>query len=156
VIVAAAEYDTFVFDRISQQTRTDTKAADKAFFARHPERDFAKQPLTAKDADLIKEWKQLSAQSGTPLIPKELTDDQKARYLYLCHHEGDGGAIQILSGSLTDKRAKALLKDNVPNDDKRNALVKEHGSESTAYIQWLWNYIDNHIQPSGFRKTWQS
>jgi hypothetical protein len=156
-IVAAAEYDKLVFDQVSKKTTQDLKAVDQVFFASHPERDFAKQPLSAKDADLIKEWKHLcGAKSGKPLIPKDLTDDQKARYLYLGHHEGEAGAIQVLSGSLTDDRAKVLLNANVPDETKRNALVKEHGGQSKAYIQWLWSYIDNHIQPSGFRKTWQS
>lgn len=157
-IVAAAEYDKFTFDRVSRETVKDVKAVDSVFFARHSTRDFVKQPLNgAKDAELIKEWKELSrSQPGKPLVPKDLTDDQKARYLYLCHHEGESGAIQFLSGSLTDARAQQLLKYNVPDQSKQDALVKEHGSLSKAYIQWLWSYIDSHIQPSGFRKTWRS
>ncbi|MFL5359087.1 hypothetical protein [Archangium sp.] len=154
-IVAAAEYDKSVFDRINKQTLVDTQEVDQTFFARHPERDFAKQPLsTKKDAALINEWTQIrNTQPGKPLIPKDLTEDQKARYLYLCHHEGETGAIRFLSGTLTDGQAKPLLEANVPEENRRSALVKEHGSVSKAYIQWLWSYIDQHIQPSGFRRS---
>jgi hypothetical protein len=152
-IVAGAEYDKSVFDRISRQTTTDVKEVDRVFFSRHPERDFTKQPLGAKDTELIKEWKQLcNTQQGKPLVPKDLTDDQKARYLYLCHHEGEKGAIRILNGTLTDAQAEGLIVPNVPDKTRRDALVKEHGSVSKAYISWLWSYIDANIQPSGFRK----
>jgi hypothetical protein len=152
-IVAAAEYDQSVFDKLFEHTTRETSEVDRVFFSKHPERDFSKKPLGGRDdAELVQEWTQLfNAQPGKPLISRGLSNDQKARYLYLCHHEGDQGAIQVLTGSLKDGRAAGLLKANVPDTSRREALIKEHGGVSKAYIQWLWSYIDQHIQPSGFR-----
>src|SRR5262249_45672083 len=50
------------------------------------------------------------------LIPGNLTEDQKARYLYLVHHEGETGAEQMLNRTLSNDRAEELLKANVPNE----------------------------------------
>jgi hypothetical protein len=155
-IVAAAEYDSSVLDAVSQEKKSEPGAADRELAALHPERDFAQDPLDPKDladAELIKEWKELDAASGTPLIPAGLTDDEKAKFLYLCHHEGEAGAIQFLDGSLTDSRAAVLLSYNVDDPDKRAALIAEHGgSESAAYKAWLQDYIDATIVPDNFRK----
>ena len=91
--------------------------------------------------------------AGNPLIPEGLSDDEKAKYLYICHHEGEEGAIQFLSGTLTDARAAGLLEDNVKDADARAALVAAHGgSESAAYKAWLEGYVDDRIVPDKFRK----
>jgi LysM repeat protein len=86
------------------------------------------------------------------LVPATATDDEKAKLMYLAHHEGSAGAIAVLNETLTDARAKVLLADNV-GEKAREALVKEHGSEAKAYIAWLNGYIDDHIQPDRFRKS---
>ncbi|MGL4437203.1 MAG: hypothetical protein ACRCVM_15280 [Giesbergeria sp.] len=98
---------------------------------------------------------QLSARTnndGTPLVPANLTADQKARYIYLVHHEGAGGAVQILKGTLTDARAEDLLKVHVSDAAKRQAMIDAHeGSAAMAYSAYLWQYIDQRITPSNFR-----
>jgi LysM repeat protein len=86
------------------------------------------------------------------LVPAGATDDEKARLMYLAHHEGSAGAVAVLNGTLGDERAKLLLSQNV-GEKTREALVKEHGSEAKAYIAWLNAYIDAHIQPERFRKA---
>lgn len=154
-IVAAAEYDQSVLDAVMQETKKDPAQADQELSSRHPDRDFAADPLDPKDpADkpLIDEWKEIYESSGTSLVPPGISDDERARYLYLCHHEGETGAIRFLDGSLTDAQAHPLFLANVPDAGKRAALVAEHGSESAAYQAWLWEYIDDHIQPEEFRK----
>ena len=154
-IVAAAEYDQSVLDAVSQETKKDPAHADEELASRHPDRDFAKDPLDPRDpADkpLIEEWKEINGSSGAPLVPPGLSDDERAKYLYLCHHEGETGAIRFLDGSLTDAQAHPLFLANVPDADKRAALVAEHGSESAAYQAWLWDYIDDHIEPEEFRQ----
>jgi len=88
---------------------------------------------------------------GKPLIPENLGDDEKAKYLYLGHHEGEEGARQVLTGTLTNERAADLLESNVPNEATRNRLIQSAGSESAAYRAWLWKYIDNRVKPSRFR-----
>jgi hypothetical protein len=89
---------------------------------------------------------------GNLLIPEGLSDDEKAKYLYICHHEGEAGAIEFLSGTLSDARAAVLLEQNVLDADDRAALVAAHGgSESAAYKAWLEGYVDDRIVPDKFR-----
>lgn len=152
-IVAAAEYDKYALQQLRQKGSVDTQLVDKIFFARHPERDFSKKRLGPKEKELVTEWNQIySEHPGKSPLPKDLTVDQTARYLYLCHHEGPDGALLILNGSLTDAQAQALIVPNVPEKSRRDALIAKYGSTSKAYIGWLWSYIDEHIQPSGFRQ----
>lgn len=98
---------------------------------------------------------QLSARTkddGTPLVPANLTADQKAQYIYLVHHEGAGGAAQILKGTLTDTRAEGLLKNHVADADKRQAMIEAaDGSAAKAYTDYLWKYIEQRIVPANFR-----
>jgi LysM repeat protein len=86
------------------------------------------------------------------LVPADATDDEKARLMYLAHHEGAGGAVAFLEETLTDERAKVLLDQNV-GATERETLVEEHGSEAKAYIAWLNGYMDRQIQPQRFRRT---
>ncbi len=89
---------------------------------------------------------------GTPLVPAHLTAGQKARYIYLVHHEGASGAVQILKGTLTDTRAEGLLKNHVTDANMRQVMIDAHdGSAAKAYTTYLWQYIDQRITPSNFR-----
>ena len=98
---------------------------------------------------------QLSARTqddGTPLVPADLPADQKAQYIYLVHHEGAGGAAQILKGTLTDARAEGLLQNHVADADKRQSMIDAHeGSAAKAYTAYLWQYIEQRIVPANFR-----
>jgi len=154
-IVAAAEYDKSVLAVVSQETKSDPSAADRELAARHPDRDFAAQPLDPHapgDRELIKEWKEIAASGGAPLVPPGLTNDQMAHYLYLCHHEGQTGAEQVLGGTLTDAEAQPRFVANVPKEQQAAALAAHGGSQSAAYQAWLWDYIDDHIEPEEFRQ----
>ena len=98
---------------------------------------------------------QLSARTkddGTPVVPADLPADQKAQYIYLVHHEGAGGAAQILKGTLTDARAEVLLQNHVADADKRQSMIDAHdGSAAKAYTAYLWQYIEQRIVPANFR-----
>jgi hypothetical protein len=91
------------------------------------------------------------AQSEPWLFPQDMTDTQKAHYLYLAHHEGGRGASDILNRTLGDSRASVLLANNVPNQEKRDALLARHGSPSAAYQAWIREYLDERVQPDRFR-----
>ena len=86
------------------------------------------------------------------LVPREMTDRQRAQYLYLVHHEGGEGAGQILSHTLGDSRALVLLASNVPDPAAREALLVRHGSPAAAYQAWIRDYLERRIQPDRFRE----
>jgi len=90
--------------------------------------------------------------NGTSIIPANLTEDETAKYIYLGHHEGYGGASQLLMGTLSDKRAVSLLGGHVTDEVSRNRLIEaSNNSAAEAYKSYLWKYIDNKIQPARFR-----
>jgi hypothetical protein len=84
-------------------------------------------------------------------IPAAVTDVERAHYLYLCHHEGFAGAQAILSATLSDAAAAPLLQIHVRDRATREALVREHGGESAAYQAYLWDYIEDRVQPDRYR-----
>lgn len=85
------------------------------------------------------------------LMPANVDSDEKAKYMYLAHHEGVRGAERVLNGTLTDTAAKGLIEDNIPDQGKRDVLIKQHGGEAKAYMTWLDSYIKDRIQPDRFR-----
>lgn len=76
------------------------------------------------------------------------TDDRKAWFMYLAHHEGLGGA----SGFLQSTRTYSLIDlERQVGSAKSAALVARHGDANAAYRAWLKGYIDEKIQPGRFR-----
>lgn len=93
----------------------------------------------------------VSALQKQGVIPRNLTPTQKAQYAYLAHHEGQGGASQILRNTLTDARARKLLPIQV-GKAKANQLIAAHGGDAAAaYKDWLNGYIQKNIQPDRYR-----
>ena len=88
-------------------------------------------------------------------IPAGAEDQDLARYLYIGHHEGLGGARQILppageSPSLSDSRAQQLFDANA-NDRTQQKYLQQNGNDvSQAYIAWLNDYIDYAVNPGDF------
>lgn len=76
-------------------------------------------------------------------------DDEKARFAYLAHHEGAGGARDFLKGTLAEARAERLLRVNAGS--KASSLRNQHGSWRSAYVAFLNAYIDRKIRPERFR-----
>jgi hypothetical protein len=79
-----------------------------------------------------------------------LSDDQKARMMYLAHHEGPQGAVDVLKGNLSNDRAQKLLSANV-GSERRADLIAEHGSAAKAYTTWIHGYTNKNIDPDKFR-----
>lgn len=84
------------------------------------------------------------------LIPEQLGDDDRVRYMYLAHHEGLRGAEDFLA-----ERNTHSIDDLAAQAGKKRAvqLVAEAGGDAArAYRNWLNAYIDEKIQPERFRR----
>jgi peptidoglycan hydrolase-like protein with peptidoglycan-binding domain len=71
------------------------------------------------------------------LLPANVTDDQRARYMYYAHHEGLAGAVRLLTDSRTAteggaRQALALRLGARPAAE----LAREHGSYRAAFRVW--------------------
>ncbi|SEI01823.1 Putative peptidoglycan binding domain-containing protein [Methylobacterium sp. 275MFSha3.1] len=92
----------------------------------------------------------LNALIKTGIVADEIGDDEKARFIYLAHHEGLGGAQAFLKGtkvySFSDFATQV-------GQSKAQALVNAaNGNTTLAYRTWLNGYLDRNIQPSRYRK----
>ena len=72
------------------------------------------------------------------LLPANLTDDQRARYMYYAHHEGLGGAARLLTDSrtATEAQARGVLELRLGARGAA-ALARQHeGSYREAFRVW--------------------
>jgi peptidoglycan hydrolase-like protein with peptidoglycan-binding domain len=71
------------------------------------------------------------------LVPADVTDDARARYMYYAHHEGLAGAVRLLTDSrdATEDEARSAL---VRGRGQRAAaaLMRQHGSYAAAFGVW--------------------
>ena len=76
----------------------------------------------------------LAALDRNGLLPKNLSDDEKAKYMYFAHHEGFAGAARHLTDSRTASAdaAKQVLTLNL-GAKKTEALKAQYGSYNEAY-----------------------
>lgn len=86
------------------------------------------------------------------VISESISDDERAYYAYLAHHDGAGGAVQIINGTMPEEVAQQRLNVNVGITRASN-LVEQHGSAREAYRQWILNYTSQRINPSNFRSA---
>jgi len=82
-------------------------------------------------------------------LPAAIDDDERARYMYLAHHEGVGGAIGFLSG--TRRYSRRNLVGQVGETMADGLIAASGGDASRAYRAWLQGYIDRKIVPARFR-----
>ncbi|WP_293864469.1 peptidoglycan-binding domain-containing protein [uncultured Alsobacter sp.] len=91
----------------------------------------------------------LDALVAAGLVEDGLGDDERARFIYLAHHEGLAGAKAFLTN-----RASYSYSDVVRQvgKDKAKVIVDKAGGDTTAaYRSWLEAYMDEKIRPSDFR-----
>ncbi|HEY0170039.1 MAG TPA: peptidoglycan-binding protein [Pyrinomonadaceae bacterium] len=71
------------------------------------------------------------------LLPANMTDDQRARYMYYAHHEGLAGAVRLLTDSrtATEDGARSALALRL-GARPAAALAREHGSYRAAFRVW--------------------
>lgn len=92
--------------------------------------------------------KQLRA-SGA--LPSNATDQQAARAIYLAHHDGVAGAIDLVNGehaSLVGKRLDRVFEQNVPRGRQQSYLDRAQGSKRDAYALWISDYLNKAMGKS--------
>ncbi|WP_020415427.1 hypothetical protein [Microbulbifer variabilis] len=93
----------------------------------------------------------LKALDRKGLTPQTLSDDEKARLMYLAHHEGPTGALKFLM----QDNSSSIRKFNAQVGRRRAAdlVRKARGNVALAYRNWLNDYMDKKIQPEKFRAS---
>lgn len=82
-----------------------------------------------------------------------LAPEDLAKVIYLMHHEGAGGAVAALKGTLSTRRAKTNLKSNVTSKLAAALISRFDGNdkEVKAYTYWLYELlIDKKINVAHF------
>ncbi|MCP4937129.1 MAG: hypothetical protein GY927_23710 [bacterium] len=84
-------------------------------------------------------------------VSPDLGDDERARFMYLAHHEGLNGAQKFLindNSSSMSKFAKQV------GATRAQQLTNAAGGDvALAYRRWLNGYMDKKIQPQKFRRS---
>jgi hypothetical protein len=91
----------------------------------------------------------LRALGDAGLIPEGIGDDDKARYMYLAHHEGPSGArlyLQHQNSASVDKFAA-----QVGASQAGKLTAAAGGDVALAYRRWFDGYMDENIRPAKFR-----
>ncbi|HEV2861557.1 MAG TPA: peptidoglycan-binding protein [Pyrinomonadaceae bacterium] len=80
----------------------------------------------------------LRSLEGYGLLPENLTDDQRARYMYYAHHEGLAGAVRLLTDSrnVTEDAARRALTLGLNSRTAAAARARQHGSYAAAFRVW--------------------
>ncbi len=103
--------------------------------------------LAAADYGLLN----LNALVKDGLVDEDVGDDDKARFIYIAHHEGLGGAEGFLKGTKTYTFSD--LAKQVGGAAAQTFVDAAGGDTTRAYHNWLDGYVDKHIQPSKFRRS---
>lgn len=108
-------------------------------------------PEYSIDAGAVYAIKNLDTMSRMGVDSRSLPSEDLAKLMYMAHHEGAGGAIKVIKGTLTEDRAKVLLPAQMPGEKKRKALLERFGGNyKKAYIHWLYSYTDSMINVLDF------
>ncbi|MET0622014.1 MAG: peptidoglycan-binding protein [Pyrinomonadaceae bacterium] len=86
------------------------------------------------------------------LLPANMTDDQRARYMYYAHHEGLAGAVRLLTDSrgVTEDAARRALEMGLNSRTAAAARMRRHGSYAAAFGAWTEDRA-RRLFPSQFR-----
>jgi LysM repeat protein len=91
----------------------------------------------------------LSALRASGHIPADASPAAIAKYAYIAHHEGLGGARGFLTGDMSYLRA-GTFEANVPARQRDDYLGAAGGDQGNAYRNWLSDYIDRNIDVTRF------
>ncbi|MET0649316.1 MAG: peptidoglycan-binding protein [Pyrinomonadaceae bacterium] len=72
------------------------------------------------------------------VLPANMTDDDRARYMYYAHHEGFAGAVRLLTDSrgVTEDAARSALTLGLNSRTAAAARARQHGSYAAAFRVW--------------------
>jgi hypothetical protein len=85
------------------------------------------------------------------VLPARLSDDQRAWFVYLCHHEGPSEAVAFLDGSRRYLAADLAFQLGAAEAERR--LAGHGGDANAAYRAWLADYMDRMVVPARFRRA---
>jgi hypothetical protein len=103
------------------------------------------------DTRILRSLERQTQADGTPLIPRNLTDTDRAHLLYIGHHEGEAGARAVLTGEVSEDRARnTLMRQNMSRAQQTAYLAQNDGNAGRAYTQWLWDYTRTRVDPARF------
>ena len=107
-------------------------------------------PEMSIDTGALYAVKNLETMKRLGVDATSLPSDEKAKVMYIAHHEGAGGAVAVIKGTLTEERAKKLFVDNVPAGKQKDYLERFNGSYKNAYVHFLLTYTDSKISVTNF------
>jgi LysM repeat protein len=91
----------------------------------------------------------LSALRASGHIAADASPAAIAKYAYIAHHEGLGGARGFLTGDMSYLRP-GTFEANVPARQRDAYLGASGGNQGNAYRNWLSDYIDRNIDVTRF------
>jgi murein DD-endopeptidase MepM/ murein hydrolase activator NlpD len=94
-------------------------------------------------------------ETNTGLAVKSLSPEDKAKFAYFLHHEGEYGARRVLGlteESLTERQWKHRLSKQLGDDEEAVEKVMEQYDDNAqeAYKGWLFSYTDTKINVNHF------
>jgi peptidoglycan hydrolase-like protein with peptidoglycan-binding domain len=92
----------------------------------------------------------LTGLQSAGLLDAGATDDDRAKRMYLAHHEGLAGAQGFLNGTRAYTRHELARQ---VGGQAADDLIAAHGGADKAYRLWLTGYMDQKIAPSRFRRS---
>jgi hypothetical protein len=94
----------------------------------------------------------LKGADGNPLLPRNMTDDQKAFYMYIGHHDGSPGASQVLLGTMPSSEVDLRIEQNMtPRAQERYIKGSSLDARRQGYRQWLFDYASAKVRPERYR-----
>jgi LysM repeat protein len=97
----------------------------------------------------------LSALRASGHIVADASPAAIAKYAYIAHHEGLGGARGFLTGDMAYLRP-GTFEANVPARQRDDYLGASGGDQRNAYRNWLSDYIDRNIDVTRFMNDAQA
>lgn len=82
-------------------------------------------------------------------VPANASPAAIAKYAYIAHHEGLGGARGLIDGEMGYLR-DGTFEANVPSKQRSAYLDAAGGNEGAAYRGWISDYIDRNIDVTRF------
>lgn len=108
------------------------------------------EPSYSIDAAAVYGLINMDALRKADLNVDALAPEDLAKLMYLAHHEGAGGAADVIKGQLTEDRAAELLPVQIGASSAKELAKRFGGKYVQAYPHWLYGYIDSKINVTSY------
>ncbi|KAB0585397.1 LysM peptidoglycan-binding domain-containing M23 family metallopeptidase [Ideonella dechloratans] len=108
------------------------------------------EPSYSIDAAAVYGLINMDALRKADLNVDALAPEDLAKLMYLAHHEGAGGAADVIKGQLTEDRAAELLPVQIGASSAKELAKRFGGKYVQAYPYWLYGYIDSKINVTSY------